>query len=309
MPKSSQALSIVICGYKFSQFNIIILENLKKISEEWEIIFVDNNLDKRESILLKNFLKEKIDIKINYLHCPIAGVGPSRDLATKYCKNELIIYLDVDDSIISSEQIKKLVKEHLKNKIDLTLSPIKTLKNSKFKPSYIPQSLKEFKLEKYLTMTGQYNILLNKKVLKKIDWGYYNFSTAEFGSYFVMRCINANFKVAVSPISIFKYNESNFNSITRQKKSDYRLNELCLFHLLCIQEFCNAPNQNSLLLNPYIFIKLLLVIYYSLFKIENHIFLYYNVFKNDKYYKLINNLIKIKIFSKRIKRKILSKIT
>ncbi len=304
MSKSLEEISIVICGYKFSPFNRIILENLKKIPEYWEIIFVDNNLNSKETKLLKNFIKEKItNIKVIYLHCPIAGVGPCRDLATKYCKNELIIYLDVDDSIININKIKNLVKQHQKNKIDLTLSPIKTSKNSRFKPSYIPQSLKEFKLEKILSLNGQYNILLSKKVLQKIQWGYYNFSTAEFGGYFVMRCLNANFKVAVSPISIFKYNESNFNSITRQKKSNYRLNELCLFHLLCIQEFYNSPNQKLFVLNPYIFIKLAKVIYYSLFRIKNHIFIYYNVFKNDKHYKLIKNLIKIKLFCNRIKRK------
>ena len=92
----------------------------------------------------------------------------------------------------------KIVQEHKKFNSSVTLSPCKHARNSKSKPSYIPNKLTLISIEKYLHNTGQYNIIVSRKVLENINWGYY-FCKAELAALFIIKCFQKNIKFTYHP--------------------------------------------------------------------------------------------------------------
>ncbi len=109
----SKKVSVVLCTHKISETLSDCMEalcNQSEKSENFEIVFVNNNFRDRE---LKEFVQETKkkygDVEINYITAPQKGLSFARNCGMWEAKGEIVLYVD-DDSIASPNLISETIK-------------------------------------------------------------------------------------------------------------------------------------------------------------------------------------------------------
>ena len=127
-------ISIIIPFLNAYKFINTSFKNSKDIIKKGniQIIYIDNNSKDKSASILKTKINHIKDISL-LKTTKSMGVGPgiARNLGIKFAKGRKILFLDVDDELMTNK-ISKLIKFSKKNNSNLTYLGKKLIKNKKF---------------------------------------------------------------------------------------------------------------------------------------------------------------------------------
>ena len=168
-------------AYKFIKTSV---QNSKDIIKKGniQIIYIDNNSKDKSASILKTKINHIKDISLlKTTNSMGAGPGIARNLGIKFAKGRKILFLDIDDKLVTNK-ISKLIKFSKKNNSNLTYLGKKLIKNKKFQNKKQSPYLKYHKnnLKKFFRNSNNMetiSILFDKKFIKRnnlvFKQGYY----------------------------------------------------------------------------------------------------------------------------------------
>ena len=168
-------------AYKFIKTSV---QNSKDIIKKGniQIIYIDNNSKDKSASILKTKINHIKDISLlKTTNSMGAGPGIARNLGIKFAKGRKILFLDIDDKLVTNK-ISKLIKFSKKNNSNITYLGKKLIKNKKFQNKKQSPYLKYHKnnLKKFFRNSNNMetiSILFDKKFIKRnnlvFKQGYY----------------------------------------------------------------------------------------------------------------------------------------
>jgi glycosyltransferase involved in cell wall biosynthesis len=167
--KDNHRIDIILPVYNSKYF---ILDTLRSINNQtyknWKLLIVDDNSNDGTSELIINFINNNINKKkfIFLKNKKNIGQAFSRNLALKKCKSQYVTFIDSDD-IWEKNKLKKQIKFMLDNKYSFTYSDYRTIKKGITKMIITPNF---FNYEKFINNTSiaTSTMMLKKKILNNI---------------------------------------------------------------------------------------------------------------------------------------------
>jgi len=167
--KKNYRIDIILPVFNSKDF---ILDTLRSIINQtyknWKLLIVDDNSNDGTRELIINFLNNNINKKkFIFLKNKInKGQAFSRNLALKCCNSEYVAFIDSDD-FWEKNKLKRQIKYMLEHKYSFTYSDYKSIKKNKVTTIKTPYF---FNYESFIknTSIATSTIILKKKILRNV---------------------------------------------------------------------------------------------------------------------------------------------